>query len=178
MTCSLLTDLQLSKQETWSAALQWVSSNRRLVRQIASPYIKFMVGDYEDLYQEAAIASVKALTTSRKKGSPERFISFFRVIFKTSCIKLASGVQTVHCLEDYFLPCPDEHEDEIKEPEAIEIEQALMAVSKRQREICLWLLQQSTPASTPDIANEFNVSRRHACRLVSESIQRIEGASL
>ena len=178
MTCSLPTDQQLSKQETWSTALQWVSSNRRLIRQIASPYIKFMVGDYEDLYQEAAIASVKALITSRKKAAPERFIPFFRVIFKTSCIKLASGVQTVHCLEDYFLPYPDEHEDEIKEPEAIEIEQALMAVSKRQREICLWLLQQSTPASTPDIAKKFNVSRRHACRLVSDSIQRIEGASL
>lgn len=178
MTCSLLTDQQLPKQETWSAALQWVSSNRRLIRQIASPYIRFMVGDYDDLYQEAAIASVKALISSRKKESPERFIPYFRVIFKTSCIELASGVQTVHCLEDHFLPHPDEQEDEAKEPEAIEIEQALMAVSKRQREICLWLLQQSTPASTPDIANEFNVSRRHACRLVADSIQRIQGAVL
>jgi RNA polymerase sigma factor (sigma-70 family) len=136
-----------------------------------------MAGDYEDLYQEAAIATVKALITAQKKESPERFIPFFRVIFKTRCIKLASGIQTVHCLEDYLLPCPDEYEDEIKEPEAIEIEQALMVVSKRQREICHWLLQQSTPASTPDIAREFNVSRRHACRLVSESIQRIEGAA-
>ena len=50
-----------------------------------------------------------------------------------------------------------------------------MAVSKRQREICRWLLQQSTPASTPDIAKEFNISRRHACRVVSQSIQKIEG---
>ena len=134
MTGSLLTEQQRSRQETWSTALQWVSSNRRLVRQIASPYIKFMVGDYEDLYQEAAIASVKALITSRKKESPERFIPFFRVIFKTSCIKLASGIPTVHCLDDSFLSCL-EHEDERKEPETVEIEQALMAVSKRQREV-------------------------------------------
>lgn len=175
MTCSLPTDQQLSRQETWSTALRWVSSNKSLIRQIASPYIKFMVGDYEDLYQEAAIASVKALITSKKKESPERFIPFFRVIFKTSCIKLASGIQTVHCLEDYLLPCPEEPNEETSEPEEIEIEQALQAVSKRQREICRWLLQQSTPASTPDIAREFNISRRHACRVVSESIQKIEG---
>jgi len=136
-----------------------------------------MAGDYEDLYQEAMIASVKALITCSKKESPERFIPYFRVIFKTSCIKMASGIQTVHCLEDYFLPFPEKHEDEIMEPEALEIEQALMAVSKRQREICHWLLQQSTPASTPDIAEEFSISRRHACRLVSESIRRIEGVT-
>ena len=67
MTCSIPTDQQLSRQETWSTALRWVSSNKSLIRQIASPYIKFMVGDYEDLYQEAAIASVKALITSKKK---------------------------------------------------------------------------------------------------------------
>ena len=176
MSGSSLTEQQRSRQETWSTALQWVSSNKRLVRQIASPYIKFMVGDYEDLYQEAAIASVKALITSRKKDSPERFIPFFRVIFKTSCIKLASGIPTVHCLDDSFLFC-SEDEDERNEPETVEIEQALMAVSKRQREVCRWLLQRSTPASTPDIAKAFNVSRRHACRLVQDSIQRIQGAA-
>lgn len=174
MTCSLPTDQQLSRQETWSTALRWVSSNKSLIRQIASPYIKFMVGDYKDLYQEATIASVKALTTSRKKESPERFVPFFRVIFKTSCIKLASGIQTVHCLEDYLLPCQEDPYEEIEEPDEFEIEQALSAVGKRQREICRWLLQQSTPASTPDIAREFNISRRHACRVVSDSIKKIQ----
>ena len=88
---------------------------------------------------------------------------------------MASGIQTVHCLEDYLLPSPEKPNEETSEPEEIEIEQALQAVSKRQREICRWLLQQSTPASTPDIAREFNISRRHACRVVSESIQKIEG---
>ena len=177
MTRSPSTDQRPFNQETWSTAQHWVSSNRKLIRQIASPYIKFMAGEYEDLYQEAIIASVKALITSRKKESPERFIPYFRVIFKTSCIKMASGIQTVHCLEDYFLPFPEKLEAEIEEPEADEIDQALMAVSKRQREICLWLLQQSTPASTPDIAEEFSISRRHACRLVRESIRKIEGAT-
>lgn len=157
-------------------ALQWVSTNQKLIRQIATPYRRFIAGDNQDLYQEATIAAYKAFISSRKKGTPERFTPFFRVIFQTNCIKLSSGIQTVHCLEDYFLPIP-EQADTIREPKRSEIRQALSTVSERQREVCLWLLKQPTPASTPDIATKFNVSRRHACRLVSNSIQRISGAS-
>jgi len=98
------------------------------------------------------------------------------VIFRTNCIQLASGIQTVHCLEDYFLPSL-EQEEKTKEPEKEKIRQALTAVTTRQREICLWLLRQPVPVGTRDIAREFKVSRRHACRLVMHSIQRISGAS-
>jgi len=167
---------KVSSEDTWAMAHQWVSLNRKLIRQVASPYFKFMVSDNEDLYQEATIAVFKALISSKKKGTPDRFIQFFRVIFKTNCIKLASGIQTVHCLEDYFLPTP-ETEVEKHEPDNIDIERALNMVTKRQREICLWLLQQPTPVSTPDIAKQFQVSRRHACRLVSGSIEKIQGDS-
>lgn len=175
MTCPMQCNQQLTSREIWSMALQWVSANQKLIRQISSPYFRFMAGDTEDLYQEATIVAFKALVTSRKKGEPERFVPYFRVIFKTSCIKLASGIQTVHCLEDYFVPCLEQQE--VKEPKPSEIEQALMTVTKRQREVCRWLLQQPTPVSTPDIAREFKVSRRHACRLVSISIQKISEAA-
>ncbi len=167
---------QISSREIWSMAQEWVSTNHKLIRQISSPYFRFMAGDTEDLYQEATIVAFKALVTSRKKRKPEQFTQYFRVIFKTSCMKLASGVQTVHCLEDYFLPSRETHE-KIREPKNYEIEQALMAVTMRQREVCLWLLQQPVPASAPDIARKFKVSRRHAYRLVSTSIQKISGAS-
>ncbi len=177
MAYSLPSNQQPSDKETWSKAQHWVSSNRKLIRQIASPYIKFMAGDYEDLYQEAMIASAKALITCRRKEVPERFIPYFRVIFKTRCIKMASGIQTVRCLDDYFLPFSDEHEEKIEEPEADEIDQALKAVSKREREICRWLLQQPTPVSALDTAKQFQISKRHACRLISESIRKIEGVT-
>ena len=170
------TNQQLSNREIWSMAQQWVSTNKKLIRQIASPYFRFMAGDNEDLYQEAIIAAFKALIISRKKRKQEQFVSYFRVIFRTNCILLASGIQTVHCLEDYFLPSP-EQEEKTKEPEKEEIKQALTAVTTRQKEICLWLLRQPVPVGTRDIAREFNVSRRHACRLVMHSIQRISGAS-
>ncbi len=176
MTRPMQTNSQLSNSEIWTMAQQWVSSNKKLIRQIASPYFRFMAGDNEDLYQEAIIAAFKALVISRKKKKQEQFVRYFRVIFRTNCILLAAGVQTAHCLEDYFLPSP-EQEEKIKEPEKEEINQALSAVTRRQKEICLWLLRQPVPVGTRDIAKEFNVSRRHACRLVMHSIQRISGAS-
>jgi DNA-directed RNA polymerase specialized sigma24 family protein len=163
-----------SDGEIWIMAQQWVSTNQKFIRQISSPFFRFMAGDAEDLYQEATIAAFKAIIATDKKGTPEKFIPFFRVIFRTDCIKLTSGVQTVHCLEDYFLP-PPEQQQTLPEPETHEIRQALIHVTKKQRKICLWLLQQPTPANTRDIAREFNVSRRHACRLVNNSIQRISG---
>ncbi len=164
-------------EDTWNKIMCWVSVNHKLIRRIASPYYMYMAGDSEDLYQEATLAAYKAEIITRKKKTPEKFIQFFRVIFKTDCIKMASGLQTVHCLEDYFLPLQEETIP-MREPNKKDINQALEAVSKRQKEICLWLLDQPIPVSTPDIAKEFNVSRRHACRLVSNSVQRITEASL
>ncbi|EKD39756.1 MAG: hypothetical protein ACD_75C00302G0008 [uncultured bacterium] len=162
-------------RETWNIALQWVSANQKFIRKVAAPYMRHMAAEKTDLLQEATIAAFKAVIATRKKDKPDQFISFFRVIFKTNCIKLATGIHTVHCLEDFYLPCSDpvEESHEIDETTSTRINEALQSVSKRQREVCLWLLQQSVPASTPDIAKKFQVSRRHACRLVSGSIQRI-----
>lgn len=163
-------------QEVWDMAQQWVATNQKLVRQIATPYRRFMASDNQDLYQEATIAAYKAFISTKKKRSPERFTPFFRVIFQTNCIKLSSGIQTVHCMEDYFLPILEQAET-TREPKEEEVQLALSKITERQREVCLWILEQPTPASTPDIANKFKVSRRHACRLVSNSIQNITGAS-
>ncbi len=173
MTCPAFNSQHLTSEETWTIAMQWVAANKKLIRQIASPYFSFMVGDYEDLYQEATLAIFKAFICSRKKRTPEQLIPFFRVIFKTSCIKMASGIMTVHCLEDYFLP-RQEHSEEVQQPDSKDIEKALKMITKRQREICLWLLQQPTPSSAVDIAAQFKISKRQAFRLVATSIAKIQ----
>ena len=172
MTLQTQNSQQTGNREIWETAIQWVSANRRLIRQIASPYIRHMSADSNDLSQEAAIAAFKAIIASRKKDKPDQFIQFFRVIFKTHCIKLASGIQAVNILEEHYLPYPEKSE-EAEDQGAVRIEEALQAVSKRQREVCRWLLQQPEPVSTPELAKKFKVSRRHACRLISGSIQRI-----
>jgi len=176
MKCPIQNNQPISNQKAWEIAWQWVSEHRKFVRLIASPYVKHMNGDREDLYQEAAIAAYKALIDCMKKDRQDQFIQYFRVTFKSNCIKLSYGIQTVHCLEEYFLPIQEETE-EVIELEPNRIKQVLQVVSKRQRQICLWLLQQPTPVSTPDIAKEFKVSRRQACRLISTSIQRISGVT-
>lgn len=171
-----------SKQKTanrkiWATAMEWASSNRQLIRQVASPYRRFMQADSNDLLQEATVAAFKALIVTRKKEKPEQFVPYFRVIFKTNCIKLASGILTVLSLEEYYLSCPDEQAEQ-KELETWKVEEALKTVSKRQREACLWLLRQPEPVSIPDVAREFKVSRRHACRLINNSIDQISGTRL
>lgn len=173
MTRPVFFDQQAVSNEMWETAMQWVSANEKLVRQVASPYRRFMAADNADLIQEATIAAFKALIAARKKGKPKQFVPFFRVIFKTCCLKLAPGIQTVHCLEVHNLPGPDRDEEPDYE-NSEKVKNALKTVSKREREICFWILEQPEPVSTPDLAREFNISRRHACRLVSSSIKRIE----
>jgi RNA polymerase sigma factor (sigma-70 family) len=178
MTSPIQENEQTDNRETWKNAVKWVSKNRKLIRQISARYMHHMAGDSNDLYQEARIAAFKALISSRKKERPEQFVSFFRVIFKTNCIKLASGIQTEQSQDDdYPLIYAQEPQIEPDDPETGRIEEALQAVSKRQREICLWLLQQQQPAGTRELSRRFNFSWRHACRLVSASIQRISGAA-
>jgi len=175
MTRPVFFDQQAVSNEMWETAMQWVSANEKLVRQVASPYRRFMAADNTDLIQEATIAAFKASIVARKKAKPKQFVNFFRVIFKTYCLKLASGIQTEHSQEVHNLPVPD-HEEEPDYENSEKVEKALETVSKRQREICFWILEQPEPVSTPDLAREFNISRRHACRLVSSSIKRIEAS--
>ena len=171
--------MQTAKRETWAEAVEWVSANRKLVRQIAAPYLRFMQADSNDLFQEATIAAFKALIAARRKEKPKQFVPYFRVIFKTNCIKLASGIQTVPDLEEHhlFVLCPEQERQAPEEQDAGKVEEALRMVSERQREVCLWLLAQPVPVSTPDLARKFKVSRRHACRLISSSIEKITGAA-
>lgn len=177
MTHPIFIDQQTISSEIWEMAMQWVSANRKLIRQIASPYRCYMAAENADILQEATIAAFKAILAVRKKAKPKQFVPFFRVIFKTNCIKLASGIQTEHCLEVHNLPGPDRREEQEDFVNSEAVEKALETVSKRQREICIWLLEQPEPASTPELAEEFNISRRHACRLISNSIKRIAGVS-
>jgi len=178
MTRPIFIDQQEISNEMWKKAMLWVSTNKKLIRQIASPYRFYMAAESSDLFQEATIAAFKALLASRKKEKPKQFVPFFRVIFKTNCIKLASGIQTEHCLEVHNLPGPARREEQEDFENTEAVEKALATVSKRQRQVCIWLLEQSEPASTPELAKEFNISRRHACRLVSSSIKRIAGVPL
>ena len=88
--------------ETWQAAMEWVRFHMHIVHWVANPYLPYMAADEDDLIQEATMAAFQALIVARKKNSPQKLTSFFRVIFKTHCLKMAAGVQPVHFSHDYL----------------------------------------------------------------------------
>ena len=174
MTRPVFINQQTVSSEMWEMAVQWVSANQKLTRQIAARYMRYMAADVNDLYQEATIAAYSALQIAHQKGQPDQLQRFFRVIFKTNCIKLASGIHTVECPEIHNLQVHDQKCDTEDGHNSKEIEKALKNMTKRQRQVCNWLLMQPEPVSTPALAKEFKITRRQACRLISHSIKRIE----
>ena len=160
---------------TWEEAVKWVDSNKKFVLQIASPYRRFMAADNSDICQEAVIAAYQAFLATREKEAPENFNPFFRVIFRTNCIKLASGIPANSYVEIHNIPAAYNNENHEKYSEKQKIEIALSSITKKQRTICEWLLEQPLPVSTPELAREFKISRRHAFRMISNSIKRIAG---
>lgn len=162
---------------TWQKAMQWVATNQNLVRHIARPYLRFMRAESNDLLQEATIAAFTALNSARARKRPEQFIRFFRVIFKTNCIKLAKGIPLAQeQAGQEQLPNPEGH-IEPEERDFRVIAEALKKVTRRERQACLWILRQQRTASAIDLARAFKVSRRQACRLLSRSIGKISGVA-
>lgn len=158
--------------------MQWVGSNRNLIHSIAAPYLRHMAADSDDLFQEATVAAFMTLITTRKKQMSQRFAPFFRIIFKTHCLKLATGIPTTILNDSILHPCEQEEDEErFPEPFQIEIEEALQAVGEREREVCTWILEQTKPVTASQIAQHFRVSHRHACRLVHNAVEQITKAA-
>jgi hypothetical protein len=160
--------------ETWQQAMEWVAGHHKLIGWIAAPYLPFMAADSHDLHQEATIAAFHALVAARKKNSPERFVAFFRVIFKTHCLRLANGVYAFHPENDLLCQASAQEEDPVSpDPLPGEIDAALRSVGGRQREVCAWILKQSRPVSTLQTARHFSISQRHACRLLHSTLKQL-----
>ena len=160
--------------ETWQQAMEWVAGHHKLIGWIAAPYLQFMAADSHDLHQEATIAAFHALVAARKKNSPERFVAFFRVIFKTHCLRLANGVYAFHPENDLLCHASAKEEDPVPhEPLQGEIDAALKSVGERQREVCAWILRQNRPVSTLQTARHFSISQRHACRLLHNTLEQL-----
>ena len=170
--------LPTADEEIWLVARQWVAENMRLVHWIAAPYHTYMAADEGDLLQEAILAAFQALTAARKKQEEQRFVPFFRVIFRTHCLRLASGIQTVHLAND-VLPdaCTVEEETPRSEPLPLEIDAALRNLSGRERDICRWILDQDRPVNINQAAEYFHLSRRHISRLLHKGLKHLSEAA-
>ena len=170
--------LPTADEEIWLVARQWVTENMRLIHWIAAPYHAHMAADEADLFQEATLAAFQALTTARKKQQGHQFVPFFRVLFKSQCLRQAGGIQTVHATNDslFDFSCQEE-EPPRPEPRSFEIDRALQRLSGREHEICRWILEQDRPVNINQTAQHFHLSRRHISRLLHKGLKHLSEAA-
>jgi DNA-directed RNA polymerase specialized sigma24 family protein len=165
----------LTREEAWELAVKWLSANRKLVRAVATPYRKHMFADREDLLQEALIAAFKAILASREKGKTRSLTRYFIVNFRSQCMKLSYGIRAEENMEDHEFIW-DEYEDE-DERDWGKIEEALQVTGSRNQAICLWLLKHPGSLTTRDIGRHFNITQRHARRVIRTVTQQLSGGA-
>ena len=161
----------LTREETWELAVRWLSANRKLVREVSAPYRKHMLVDQDDLRQEALIAAFKAIIASRKKKKTRLLARYFIVNFRSQCMKLSYGIRAEENMEDHEFIW-DEYEDE-DERDWGKIEEALQVTGSRNQAICLWLLKHPGSLTTRDIGRHFNITQRHARRVIRIVTQQL-----
>ncbi len=162
-----------SSQLAWLAAMEWVRAHTHVIRWEAAPFVPYMAGDDDDLFQEATIAAFKALMEVQNQD-PQQLIPYFRTIFRTQCLKMAIGIRPAQFSYEYLVSTASREEEEyLPEPQPEETLAAMQRVEGRNREMCQWILQQPFPVSTEEAACHFNLSRRQVCRLVQSTIDHI-----
>lgn len=164
----------MSCEHQWRAAISWVHSNNTLVRQIAAPYSKYMASDNKDIEQEAILTAFSALTILAQKGEPRsRLGAYFRVLFRTQCIKMANCGMVIY-FDDIGEISTDPFEQTMNETDHKMIEQAFQKMSNRQRRISRWILDQPIPISTTVIAEKFGINSRAVRYILCNAIRRVE----
>ena len=164
----------MSCEHQWRAAISWVQSNNTLVCSIAAPYSRYMASGDKDIEQEAILTAFSALTILADKGEHRsRLGAYFRVLFCTRCIKMATGGMVTGLDDiDQILTIPSEQKNH--EPDHEIIEQALQKMSNRQRQISRWVLNQPHPVSTTIIAGKFGIQRRAVRYLLCNAIRQVK----
>ena len=164
----------MSRQHQWETARIWVQSNYSLIRLISSPYCRYMASGTKDIKQEAILTAFNTLHLLAQKGeNTNRLGAYFRVMFKTQCIKMATGVVVTDFIDiDQISSVSTEQTN--YELDQYYIEQALQQISTRQRRIAQWILEQPKPVSTTLIAEKFGIQRRTVRAILCNAIKRLE----
>jgi len=157
----------------WQQAQTWVCTNKALIWCIAAPYYRYMPCDFIDLAGEAQIIAFQVISSLTDQNEDmSKIAPYFRVVYRTRCIQLAAGVPNVADLVPAEVVAM-EQEQSIDLDESI-IKQALLTLTRRQRQISMWILEQPQPVSIAAIARHFGVHRQNIDRILSASIQRIK----
>ncbi len=166
------------EKEAWVLASTWVNSNRVKIRYIAGPYFRYMPGDEEDLTSEALLVAYQTIISLlHNSGDLELMSRYFQVRFKTHCIKMAAGVPTITLPDITTLPIlppdPSDHKNH-KELNHKEIPlEKNKSLTKKQRLIVGWILNQDIPVSTKKTGAHFGVSARAIRLILNNAITRL-----
>lgn len=164
----------MSPEQQWKAAIRWVESNRALVGHIAAPYRRYMASNSKDIEQEAILVAFYTLSIlANRADESNKFGAYFRVQFRTRCIKMATGGM-VGSFDDTD-QIPSSHSDrKLDDLNHETMEQALQKMSNRQRQISEWILDQPTPVSTTIVAKKFGIQSRTVRAILCNAVSRIQ----
>ncbi len=166
--------LFLNKEQVWHLAITWVRSNNVLIRYIASRYYPFMSSNSEDIEAEALLCAYQTISIlSRKHKSLKLTSSYFKKVFTQRCCELSKGVPLVSCDIDYLNIANKESAIDMSEEDGT-VREALSVLTRRQREVAEWTLNQQTPATQIMIANHFNVTVHAVRKIINNAIKRLE----
>lgn len=162
----------MSHNELWHLGLTWVKSNRVLILCIAAPYHKHMQCNSQDLESEALLVAFQILSSLIHKQKDLSLMSkYFRVVFRSHCIKMTIGVSIADSDLDRVSI------DQVQKPQNLDqeiINEALQALTERQRQISQWILEQPTPVSTRTVGHKFGINDRTVRTIINNAIKRLE----
>lgn len=164
--------MRLGKKQIWQLAIMWVRSNTVLIRHIAYRYYPFMACTNEDVEAEAILTAYLVIERLYLSNRQLSFTAgYFHRAFKTRCIQLAKGVAVVPCDIDRLNLVQEVHpaffDNQV-------VKEALSILTRRQRAIAQWTLEQPTPVSTSMIAHQFNLTVRGMCKIINKAVNRLE----
>lgn len=162
----------MKKTELWFLAQTWVKSNHVLIWCIAAPYYKNMSCDEQDLENEALLTAYQVMSGLMRNNKKLLLMSkYYRVVFRTRCIKMTTGVVVTNCDIDQ-MPVLDQGKQQ--EPDQEVIREALQVLTNRQRQISQWILSQPKPVSISTVAKKFGVQGRTIRAILNNAIDRIK----
>jgi DNA-binding CsgD family transcriptional regulator len=130
--------------------------------------------EVHDLESEALLTAYQVLTLlSRKRKKLSQMNRYFRVVFRTRCISLTTGL-LVTGYEIEQAPAREVNLDQQGELDESVIREALHVLTNRQRQISEWILSQPTPVSTTTVGKRFGIGSRTVRAILNNAIRRIE----
>lgn len=170
--------MRLNREQIWQLADLWVRSNNVLIRSVSSRYYHHMSFSFEDIQAEALLTAFLVISDLLSEGKELTLTSHnFYFAFLRQCIQLSRGVPLVPYHVDFeklAIASESRNTDECHDDQRIK--NACSVLTKRQRSVTSWILEQQKPATQQMVADHFNVTVRAVRKILNSTIKRFENS--